>query len=168
MARTLDNETLIALSNDPRALEPNTIRQVIREAGLDAAHAVEDLEFFLDCVSTRKLVEQGEMARATLCATQLGTTLDAFFPPTSEGTHMEHEERNVGAALHPSPYAGRTATSLKRLSVTDYRSRVLKAWASQLDAQGEGNHILMNETLLGFPQILTVRAPNGQVYIVCP
>ena len=161
MARTLDNETLIALSNDPRALEPSTIRQVIREAGLDNVQAVDDLAYFLDCVSTRKLIEENELERAALCATQLGTTLEAFSLPTEE-------ERNVGAALHPSIYTGQTATSLGRLPGTDYRSRVLKAWGAQLDKRGLGNHILVNETLLGFPQILTVRAPDGQIYIVCP
>lgn len=83
--RMMDDTTLIALSTDQRSLDPNTIRQVIRAnaIGENPRHTA-DLEFFLDCVTVRHLLEQKETARAMVCAQQIGCILEDFAPPVAD------------------------------------------------------------------------------------
>jgi hypothetical protein len=71
---------LLSLSADPRSLDPTTIRQVIREHGIQNTREADDLTVFLDCVTVRRLLADGETARAELCAHQLGYTLSDFAP----------------------------------------------------------------------------------------
>jgi hypothetical protein len=70
----MDLHDLIALSADPRTLHPDTIRMVMREAGMIAA----DMATFLDCVTVRQLLRAEAYARADLCARQLGADISAF------------------------------------------------------------------------------------------
>lgn len=69
---------LIRLSADPLALNPDTIRQVLRQEQILDTRDGKDLEFFLDCVTVRKLLRDNESARATLIAENIGSALEAF------------------------------------------------------------------------------------------
>lgn len=80
---------LIALSADPRALAPSTIRTVLREHAIANTADGDDLTFFLDCVTVRQLIASDEVALATLCATQMGVTLESF------GDNTEKERREM-------------------------------------------------------------------------
>jgi hypothetical protein len=79
----MEKTELIALSADPKAQSPTTIRQVMRawqdgylmttDADLDGS-----AQFFMDCLTVRHLLADGEIARADLVASQTGATLAQF------------------------------------------------------------------------------------------
>jgi hypothetical protein len=91
----MTHEELIAVSADPRALDPVTIRQVLREYRIKNTKEDAALTFFLDCVTVRSLLARGEHARANLCATQLGYSLEDFqHHHISTDTGLPQERKN--------------------------------------------------------------------------